>query len=189
MIEQGLQLHVGIPRFIYSSSHRLHDRCVGSRLPRSTISRRTWWWRLEVLMVYHSWDIYIYVMYCMYVTFGPSRSTTDSVIKSKRCLESKQTYLIRVELKPRYPTTCSHSEFASVSTCTMETDSTPSISQYYEKREAELQQQIQHLEARVAPLKHTHTWSIKQMWWYCVVITVHMAQTTLGSFLIWVSMT
>ena len=55
-------------------------------------------------------------------------------IKSKRCTESKQTYLIGVDLKPRNPTTSSHSEFTGISTYTMETGSTPSTSQCYEKR-------------------------------------------------------
>ena len=66
-------------------------------------------------------------------------------------------YLIGVELKPHDPTTSSHSEFTGISTCTMETGSTPSTSQYYKKRDAELHQQIQYLEATVAQSeKHTH---------------------------------
>ena len=86
---------------------------------------------------------------------------TFTSTKSKRCTESKQTYIIGVELKPRDRTTSSHSEFAIVYSYVYNGDrSTPSTSQYYEKREAELRQQIQYLEARV---KNTHTESMKQM--------------------------
>ena len=53
-----------------------------NRLSRCKITRRTQWWRLQVLKWFRSWDIFIFLMYYAYVTSGASLliGSTDPMI-------------------------------------------------------------------------------------------------------------
>ena len=93
-----------------------------------------------------------------YISSVEARKIIDTIfpsIKSKRCTQSKQTYLIGIELRPRDSAGSSHCESEQVLTPLSGAISSPTSMS--KKREAELLQRIKHLEARVSELeKHEH---------------------------------